>query len=111
MRIRGNLRWMLLVFLSISLSEIYSQSNLESLIQKAISVSPEIKMLEAKWETAKNRIPQNSNLPDPTLTFGIANLPINSFSFSQEPMTGKFLALSQGIPFPGKLESSEKVAS
>jgi outer membrane protein TolC len=40
---------------------------------------------------------------------GIANLPTNSFSFTQEPMTGKIIGLSQGVPFPGKLSAVEKV--
>ena len=88
---------------------IFSQS-LDSLVTRAIQVSPKLKMLQAKTEAAKNRIEQNSNLPDPTLTLGLANLPVNSFSFTQEPMTGKVVGLSQGIPFPGKLGAVADVA-
>lgn len=76
---------------------------LQDLINTAIEVSPKIKMLEMKKLTASNRIEQNSNLPDPMLTLGFANLPVNSFSFTQEPMTGKIVGLSQAFPFPGKL--------
>ena len=89
---------------------IYSQS-LDSLTSLAVNVSPKLKMLQAKTEAAANRIEQNSNLPDPTLTLGLANLPVNSFSFTQEPMTGKIVGLSQGIPFPGKLGAAADVAS
>lgn len=76
---------------------------LQDLINMAIEVSPKIKMLEMKKLAASNRIEQNSNLPDPMLTLGFANLPVNSFSFTQEPMTGKIVGLSQAFPFPGKL--------
>jgi len=44
------------------------------------------------------------------LTLGLANLPTNSFSFTQEPMTGKIVGLSQAFPFPGKLGSVADVA-
>jgi len=77
--------------------------SLQALINTAIELSPKIKMLEMKKLAASNRIEQNSNLPDPLLTLGFANLPVNTFSFTQEPMTGKIVGLSQAFPFPGKL--------
>jgi len=82
---------------------------LQDLINTAIEVSPKIKMLEMKKLSAANRIEQNSNLPDPTLTLGLANLPVNSFSLTQEPMTGKIVGLSQAFPFPGKLSEQADV--
>ncbi|MEJ2103370.1 MAG: TolC family protein [Ignavibacteriaceae bacterium] len=83
--------------------------SLQTLINTAIDVSPKIKMLEMKKLSASNRIEQNSNLPDPMLTLGFANLPVNSFSFTQEPMTGKIIGLSQAFPFPGKLSEQADV--
>lgn len=82
---------------------------LENLIDKAIELNPNIKMLQAKLEAAKTRPAQNSNLPDPILSVGVTNLPVNSFSFSQEPMTGKMVSLSQAFPFPGKLTTTSEV--
>ena len=82
---------------------------LQDLINKAIDYSPKLKMLLLKREAASNRIEQNSNLPDPMLTMGFANLPVNSFSFTQEPMTGKVVGLSQAFPFPGKLSEQAEV--
>ena len=82
---------------------------LQDLINIAIEVSPKIKMLEMKKQAATDRIEQNSNLPDPMLTLGFANLPVNSFSFTQEPMTGKVVGLSQAFPFPGKLSEQADV--
>ncbi len=86
-----------------------SQKSLNDLIERAIHVSPQIKMLQAKLAAAKNKIPQNSNLPDPQIKLGLVNMPVNSFSFTQEPMTGKMISLTQGIPFPGKLGANENV--
>ena len=83
--------------------------SLQEWINIAIDVSPKIKMLEMKKIAASNRIEQNSNLPDPMLTLGLANLPVNSFSFTQEPMTGKIVGLSQAFPFPGKLSEQADV--
>ncbi len=68
-------------------------------------------MLRAKRNVAENKIPQVSNLPNPMLMLGLMNLPTNSFSFDQEPMTQKVIGLQQTIPFPGKLSAMEDAAS
>lgn len=86
-----------------------NDNSLNSLINQALQVSPKLKMLQLKKEAASNRIEQNSNLPDPMLTLGFANLPVNSFSFTQEPMTGKIIGISQAFPFPGKLSEQAEV--
>ena len=100
----------ILIFILLLISNLFSQTEtLRELINTAIEVSPRIKMLQLKKEAASNRIEQNSNLPDPTLTLGLANLPVNSFSFTQEPMTGKIVGLSQAFPFPGKLSEQADV--
>ncbi len=85
--------------------------NLDSLIDKAIKVSPKISMLRAKRKVAENQIPQVSNLPNPMLTLGLMNLPTNSFSFNEEPMTQKVIGLQQTIPFPGKLSAMEDASA
>lgn len=103
-------------FVSISFGQSATKDSLEvanetlqDLIDTAIEVSPKLKMLEMKKQSASNRIEQNSNLPDPMLTLGFVSLPVNSFSFTQEPMTGKIIGLSQAFPFPGKLSEQADV--
>jgi len=81
---------------------------LDSLIHQAIELSPEIKMLKAKRNAAFYKIDQSSNLPDPVLNLGLINMPTNTFSFTQEPMTQKVLGLSQSFPFPGSLGAVEE---
>ncbi len=82
---------------------------LSELITKAIRVSPKIKMLNAKQGAANSRIDQGTNLPDPILTLGLMNMPTNSFSFTQEPMTNKVIGLSQAIPYPAGLSAAGNV--
>jgi cobalt-zinc-cadmium efflux system outer membrane protein len=110
-RIKMNRIRILIISVTILLANISFAQNesLNDLIKKAIEVSPKLKMLEMKKLAASNRIEQNSNLPDPMLTLGLANLPVNSFSFTQEPMTGKIVGLSQAFPFPGKLSEQADV--
>ena len=86
-------------------------ASLNELIQEAIRVSPKIKMLQSKFNVAKAEIEIGTNLPDPVLKLGLINMPTNSFSFTQEPMTGKIVGLSQKIPFPGALSSASDVKS
>jgi outer membrane protein TolC len=43
-------------------------------------------------------------LDDPRLGVGLANLPTDTFSFSQEPMTQKQLFIAQKLPWFGKLD-------
>lgn len=102
----------ILLFASVGfgIPNVSAQTTLDSLISKAIKVSPKIKMLKAKLIASEYMVPQVSNLPDPMLSLGLMNLPTNSFSFTQEAMTGKIIGLSQQIPFPGKLSTMGKVS-
>ncbi len=87
------------------------KESLQDLTTEAIKVSPKVKMLQSKFNAAKSNIEIGTNLPDPVLTLGLVNLPTNTFSFTQEPMTGKIIGISQVIPFPGALSSAADVKS
>lgn len=103
---------LLIILLMITIFNSFAQEKrivLNELIDEAIKVSPKIQMLEAKLGVASSRIEQGTNLPDPKLTFGLMNMPTNSFSFSQEPMTGKVIDISQAIPYPAGLSAASKV--
>ena len=95
-------------FVSLQFGQARNES-LQDLITEATKVSPKIKMLQSKFNVAKSNIEIGTNLPDPVLTLGLANMPTNTFSFKQEPMTGKIVGLSQAIPFPGALSSASDV--
>ena len=102
--------YMLILLNLIPVAVFAQQNTLDSLIKQAIIVSPKLKMLQSKYSAAESNVNVNSNLPDPMLTLGLMNLPTNTFSFTQEPMTGKIVGLSQAIPFPGKLSSIANVS-
>ncbi|MCJ7680519.1 MAG: TolC family protein [Candidatus Aminicenantes bacterium] len=70
-------------------------------------------MLEAAVNrslSAEKVIPQAGALPDPQISLSMMNLPVNSFSFTQEPMTGKVISVTQMFPFPGKLDLKTEMA-
>lgn len=65
----------------------------------------------ASRATAISQIPpQVGTLPDPYLSFDAMNLPVDTFSTTQENMTQLKVGLSQEIPFPGKLKAREEAA-
>ncbi len=49
-------------------------------------------------------------LPDPTVSLNALNLPTDTFSLDQEPMTQMQIGIEQSLPFPGKLELKERAA-
>tara|TARA_R110002126_G_scaffold3477_2_gene19835 strand:+ start:31389 stop:32669 length:1281 start_codon:yes stop_codon:yes gene_type:complete len=83
---------------------------LDTVIQKVLTQNPELQSSYEGWRASKTRISQEEALPDPTLGLNMMNLPVNSFSFSQEPMTGKQITFMQPFPFPGKLGLKGKIA-
>jgi cobalt-zinc-cadmium efflux system outer membrane protein len=84
--------------------------NLESLIQEALKVNPEITALQKKRDAMWERPPQEKSWDDPELSLGVANLNTDNFKFNQIDMTMKQIALSQNIPMPGITSLKEKVA-
>lgn len=84
--------------------------NLSDLVQEALSNNPGLEAAMQRVLSAERMIPQAGSLPDPRITLGLMNLPINSFAFNQEPMTGKQISIMQMFPFPGKLSLSAEMA-
>ena len=78
------------------------RSPLAILVQQALENSPRIEAALRQYQAAERKISQAGALPDPQITLGLMNLPVNSFAFDQEPMTGKVVGIMQMFPFPGK---------
>lgn len=53
---------------------------------------------------------QVGTLPDPMVSFRVANLPADTFRTGQINMTNLQVGVTQSIPFPGKLASRRKAA-
>ncbi|MGB3862787.1 MAG: TolC family protein, partial [Candidatus Aminicenantaceae bacterium] len=83
---------------------------LADLIQEALENNPGLEAAVLRAQSAEKVISQAGALPDPQLNLGLLNLPVNSFTFDQEPMTGKLIGLMQMFPFPGKQGLAEEMA-
>lgn len=85
--------------------------DLKTLISEALKANPEVKQKDRLKSAAKEAVAPAGALDDPKLSVNILNLPVDTWSFAQEPMTQKQFALSQKIPFPGKRRLRSEVAS
>lgn len=84
--------------------------SLEQAVEESIAANPGLASIQARAEALADISTQKGVLPDPTLTAKIANLPTDTFSNTQEPMTQMIVGLSQKFPFPGKLPLKQQAA-
>ncbi len=87
------------------------ENSLHDLIEQAEKVNPNISMLQARLNAARENIQVGTHLPDPVASLGLMNVPANTFSLNQEAMTGKILGVTQTLPFPGSLKAKAAVKS
>jgi cobalt-zinc-cadmium efflux system outer membrane protein len=80
-----------------------NNDSMEGLVEEALLNNPELKTLQEKIAMYEERPPQAESLDNPKLGFALANVPVDTFKFDQEPMTQKQISVMQRIPFPGKL--------
>jgi outer membrane protein TolC len=88
-----------------------SALTMEAYIQQVLERSPRLDSVEANLEASRQRIPQAGALPDPMLAASLMNVPLDGFSFTEQPMTMKQLTLTQGFPAPGVLGAKTDVAT
>ena len=75
----------------------------------AIQNDPMIVQFQARAQAYMEESVVDGQLPDPQLRIAAANIPLDSFSFTQEPMTQAIVGLRQGFPSTGLLDAkSEK---
>ena len=104
------------VWLLTLLPAVFSQDSTErhvlltQLIQEALDNNPKLEAAMFRSLSMEKAISQAGALPDPQISLGLMNLPVNSFSFTQEPMTGKVISVMQTFPFPGKLDLKTDMA-
>ena len=86
--------------------------NLPWLIKEAMEHNPEIIAVRQRLNASRLRIPQAKSLDDPMFragSFDMSNQPFNING--QSGMLQQRYALSQKIPFPGKLDMKGKIAT
>lgn len=71
---------------------------LDEVAALAVRQQPQLLAQQAAIHALGHGAPAAGELPDPRLNLGVANLPTNSFSFTQEPMTMATIGVSQMIP-------------
>ena len=84
--------------------------SLPDLLREAETNSPMLAAKRSEYEAARERIPQAGALDNPMVGLGIQSVPVDTFAFNRDPMTGKMLELSQNVPFFGKRELRRQAA-
>ncbi len=85
--------------------------SLEAAIAQAIRDNPGLAQIRAHSVSIAAIPPQVGTLPDPVISFNSLNLPTDTFTVNQEPMTQMQFGVQQAIPFPGKLALKEEASS
>ncbi len=73
---------------------------LRQALEQAAETDPWLKASEYEQQTLQEKAVAAGQLPDPKLNVALANLPVDTFEFSQEPMTQFKVGVSQMFP-PG----------
>ncbi|VAW89564.1 Heavy metal RND efflux outer membrane protein, CzcC family [hydrothermal vent metagenome] len=99
-----------LLSLAISTAQAAEPLSLDNALTAALSTNPGLAAIEARVEALAEIPDQFEALPDPVLSVNLLNLPLDSFSFTQEGMTQLQVGIVQALPFPGKLALRSQVA-
>lgn len=86
-------------------------ASLDQVVAEALQNNPELQAAKREQEAAEQRIAPAGALDDPMLEAGVLNLPTGSLRFNREDMTMKMVGLSQRLPYPGKRELRQDVAT
>jgi outer membrane protein TolC len=103
----------LLIFLYIIItpSLLWPQSlDLLSVQNKVLENNIKLKAMKLQVDQFKKKITVTSSLPDPKITLGLNNIPVNKPSFNESDMTSKEIGIYQMFPFFGKLRAKERIA-
>jgi cobalt-zinc-cadmium efflux system outer membrane protein len=85
--------------------------DLQALVNEALTANAEVKQMGSLAGATKETIKSAGALEDPTVSFGMLNIPTDTWRLNQDPMTQKMLELSQKFPFPGKRRLRSEVAA
>jgi outer membrane protein, heavy metal efflux system len=85
-----------------SAAELPSPLTLAEAERLALERSPGLQRSEAEIIADRARARYSGELPDPELRLGVQNVPVDTFSLEQEPMTMVAVGVAQRFPPPGK---------
>jgi outer membrane protein TolC len=78
-------------------------------IDAAFAGNPSLDGMRERIRMKENAAIKAGALDDPKLRVGITNVPVTSWDFRQEDMTGKEIGLSQMFPWPGMRKTRTEV--
>jgi outer membrane protein TolC len=87
---------------------------LQSLLDDAVRVNPEIRVMQRSVDMMKAKVPQETTIPEPMVSYGYAGniTPLPPFDIQKgDPSSARMLSFSQEIPFPGKLSLKGSMAT
>lgn len=85
-----------------------SQLTLEQAIQIAQNNDPWLESNKFRQQSISAQSTAAGSLPDPMVSISVANLPVDSFNFSQEAMTQLKFGVTQALPRGDSLALSQK---
>ncbi len=91
-----------------------SPLTLETAVQRGVAQAPLIVAREADATAMREEAQRAGRLPDPSLTFGIANFPVTApgaFSLYSDPMTMRTVGVMQAIPSRAARTADRALAS
>jgi outer membrane protein TolC len=92
-------------------AELVPELTLLQALQIAVDGNPGLAEMHARAQAALEVPSQVGTLADPKVNLNALNLPVDSFSRSQEAMTQMQFGVSQSFPFPGKLRLRREMAT
>jgi cobalt-zinc-cadmium efflux system outer membrane protein len=78
-------------------------------VDSALSGYPSLASMRQRIAMKRNEAIRAGALDDPRAWFGVTNVPLRTWSFREEDMTGKEFGFSQMIPYPGKREHAVRI--
>ena len=103
LRLRVHL-WLAAVLMSgVATAQTEQVLSLDKAVAAALSANPSLASINARAKALAEIPRQVAALPDPILSVNMVNLPLDSFSLTQEGMTQFQLGIAQALPYPGKL--------
>ncbi len=103
-------RTLFLLLLGLSPAHAAEPLALQQAAEEALASNPGLAATTARAEALAAIPEQRGTLPDPHLSLNLLNVPLDSFSLTQEGMTQLQIGISQALPYPGKLALQEAVA-
>jgi len=80
-------------------------------VDAALANHPSLASMKQRIVTKQNETVRAGALADPKAWIGLVNVPTDTWSLSEEDMTGKEIGISQMLPYPGKRDNSSRIVA